>query len=553
MLNSISIKNFAIIEDLEVSFSPNMTVLTGETGAGKSILIDALSLLIGERSDFDKIRTGSSKAIIEGEFSINDNSLLKLISEKYGEDIIDSNTIIVTRTLDISGKSIIRVNGVQFPLSKLKGMMSILIDIHSQHQNLYILDEKNHLVLLDEFIGENKEKTEYIKAYEKYLNAKKELKTLENERILDNDISLIGSQIEELESAHIEVGEIASLEQEKERLMCFQKSVDAINAFLQLSDDDNGILTKMYLAKKELEHSGDEKLIEYSEKLNNLYYEMKDLSSNISFELDSFANSSSRLEEIDDRLYFLKRLVRKYHGDENDLLSLLNELQEKLYRIDHFERVFLEKRQEVDRLYLIAVDKAKALSSIRNEKALQLSALVDKELHDLSLNNGQFKINFDEEELSLTGEDKVTFLLTTNKGIAPSPLKNVASGGETSRIMLALKTIFGKLSHMETIIFDEIDTGVSGKVAMQVAHKMKEIASYCQVLVISHLPQVASIADHHYLVIKEVENEVTKSKVIELLDENEKIHEIAKLLSGSDVTKASLEAARELVKEGKNQ
>lgn len=553
MLNSISIKNFAIIEDLEVSFSPNMTVLTGETGAGKSILIDALSLLIGERSDFDKIRTGASKAIIEGEFSINDNSLLKSISEKYGEDIIDGNTIIVTRTLDISGRSIVRVNGVQFPLSKLKGMMSILIDIHSQHQNLYILDERNHLGLLDEFIGENEEKIDYIKAYEEYLNAKKELKTLENERILDNDVSLISSRIEELESAHIEVGEIASLEQEKERLMCFQKSIDAINAFLQLSEDDNGILTKMYLAKKELEHSGDEKLIEYSEKLSNLYYEMKDLSSNISFELDSFANSSSRLEEIDDRLYFLKRLVRKYQGDENDLLTLLNELQEKLYRIDHFERVFSEKSQEVDKLYLVAVNKAKALSSIRKEKALELSALVDKELHDLSLNNGQFIINFDKEEISLTGEDKVTFLLTTNKGLAPSPLKNVASGGETSRIMLALKTIFGKLSHMETIIFDEIDTGVSGKVAMQVAHKMKEIASYCQVLVISHLPQVASIADHHYLVIKEVENEVTKSKVIELLDENERIHEIAKLLSGSDVTKASLEAARELVKEGKEQ
>ncbi len=551
MLKSILIKNFAVIEDLDVSFSSNMTILTGETGAGKSILIDALSLLIGERSSFDKIRTGASKAIIEGEFSINNEILLKAMKEKYGEDIIENDTIVVSRTLDINGRSFIRVNGVQFPLSKLKAMMSELIDIHSQHQNLYILNEKNHLELLDEFMGERVEKTEYIKAYKEYLNAKNALKRLENEQLLNNDISLINEQIEELETAHIEVGEINSLEQEKERLMSCQKTISAINMFLQLSEDDNGILTKMYLAKKELERSSDEKLIEYSEKLNNLYYEMKDLSSNVSDELESFNNSSSRLEEIDDRLYLLKRLVRKYHGDENDLLSLLSDLQEKVYRIEHFERVFIEMEQEVNRLYEIAVKKAEALSSIRKETAAKLCELVDNELHDLSLNNGQFIVNFEKNELSIYGSDKVIFLLTTNKGLAPSPLKNVASGGETSRIMLALKTIFGRLSHMETIIFDEIDTGVSGRIAMQVAYKMKEIASYCQVLVISHLPQVASIADHHYLVIKEVENEITKSKIIELNDENERICEVAKLLSGSEITNASLEAAKELIKEGK--
>lgn len=551
MLNSISIKNFAVIEDLEVSFSSNMTILTGETGAGKSILIDALSLLIGERSSFDKIRTGASKAIIEGKFKINNETLLNLIIEKYGEDIVEDNTLVVSRTLDINGRSIVRVNGVQFPLTKLKTMMSLLIDIHSQHQNLFILDEKNHLGLLDEFMGDRIEKQEYIKAYEAYVNAKKELKSLENEQFLNNDTNLINEQIEEIESAHIEVGEIESLEQEKERLMYYQKSVDAINSFLKLSEDDNGILTKMYLAKKELERSGDEKLIEFSEKLNNLYYEMKDLSSSISYELETFENSSSRLEEIDDRLYLLKRLIRKYHGDESDLLSLLSELQERLFRIDHFERVFIEKKQEVTKLYEFALKKAKILSSIRKETANRLCELVDNELHDLSLINGQFIINFEEDDISINGIDKVIFLLTTNKGLLPSPLKSVASGGETSRIMLALKTIFGKLSHMETIIFDEIDTGVSGKVAMQVAHKMKEIASYCQVLVISHLPQVASIADHHYLVIKEVENDVTKSKIIELINENDRIREVAKLLSGSEITNASIEAAKELIKEGK--
>lgn len=551
MLNSISIKNFAVIEDLEVSFLSNMTILTGETGAGKSILIDALSLLIGERSSFDKIRTGASKAIIEGEFKINNETLLNLIVEKYGEDIVEDNTLVVSRTLDINGRSIVRVNGVQFPLTKLKAMMSLLIDIHSQHQNLFILDEKNHLGLLDEFMGDRVEKQEYIKAYEDYVNAKKELKRLENEQFSNNDVNSINEQIEEIESAHIEVGEIESLEQEKERLMYYKKSVDAINSFLKLSEDDNGILTKMYLAKKELERSGDEKLIEFSEKLNNLYYEMKDLSSNISYELETFENSSSRLEEIDDRLYLLKRLVRKYHGDENDLLSVLSELQERLYRIDHFERVYIEKKQEVTKLYEFALKKAKILSSIRKETANRLCELVDNELHDLSLINGQFIINFEEDDLSINGTDKAIFLLTTNKGLLPSPLKSVASGGETSRIMLALKTIFGKLSHMETIIFDEIDTGVSGKVAMQVAHKMKEIASYCQVLVISHLPQVASIADHHYLVIKEVENDITKSKIIELIDENDRIREVAKLLSGSEITNASIEAAKELIKEGK--
>lgn len=553
MLNSISIKNFAIIEDLDVSFSSNMTILTGETGAGKSILIDALSLLVGERSSFDKIRTGATKAIIEGEFIIKNPSLLKEISEKYGEDILDGNSLLVSRTLDISGRSVVRVNGVQFPLNKLKTMMSELIDIHSQHQNLLILDERKHLSLLDEYMGDSKEKKAYLEAFEAYKIAKKALKSLENDRISESDALIIKDQISELEAANIEIGEISRLEEEKERLMSSQKISDAIRTFLSLSEDEQGILTKMYLAKKELERSGDEKLIEYSEKLDNLYYEMKDLSSSIGYELETFMNSSYRLEEIDDRLYFLKRLVRKYRGDEEDLLSLLEDLKEKLYKVDHFERLYLEKEQEVTKLYNIAFRAGKALTEARKESASKLSAQVDQELHDLSLIHGQFIVNFEsEEQMTSSGLDKVYFLLTTNKGLAPSPLKNVASGGETSRIMLALKTIFGRLSHMETIIFDEVDTGVSGKVAMQVARKMKEIASYCQVLTISHLPQVASIADHHYLVIKEVENEITKSRIINLIDEEVRIHEIAKLLSGTDVTNASLEAARELIKEAKN-
>lgn len=552
MLHSISIKNFAIIEDLDITFSNNMTILTGETGAGKSIIIDALSLLIGERSDFDKIRVGAQKAIIEGEFSVKNTSFLLELSEKYGEDILDGNNLIVTRTLDINGRSVIRVNGVLLPLAKLKSIMANLIDIHSQHQNLYILDEKNHLTLLDSFIGENEEYKEFLIVYNEYKNAKKELKNLENFTLSESDALIIQDQIKELESADIKIGEIEELESEKERLMSSRRILDAINNFIRLCDDDEGALTKLFLAKKELERSHDEKLEEYAEKVENIYYTLKDINSSLQDELDSLANASYRLEEIDERLYFLKRLIKKYRSDEQEMLSLLEELKDKLYKIDHYQRLYNDQEYLVSSLYNVLLKKAEILSNKRKESALLLSSNIEKELHDLSLEYGKFEVKFTKSnEITSRGNDEVVFLLSTNKGVPVSNLKSVASGGETSRIMLALKTIFGRLSNMETIIFDEIDTGISGKVAMQVARKMKEIASYCQVLTISHLPQVAAIADHHYLVIKDVYGDVTKSKIIDLIDENDKIQEIAKLLSGSSLTEASLEAARELVKEAK--
>ena len=552
MLHSISIKNFAIIEDLDITFSNNMTILTGETGAGKSIIIDALSLLIGERSDFDKIRVGAQKAIIEGEFSVKNTSFLLELSEKYGEDILDGNNLIVTRTLDINGRSVIRVNGVLLPLAKLKSIMANLIDIHSQHQNLYILDEKNHLTLLDSFIGENEEYKEFLIVYNEYKNAKKELKNLENFTLSESDALIIQDQIKELESADIKIGEIEELENEKERLMSSRRILDAINNFIRLCDDDEGALTKLFLAKKELERSHDEKLEEYAEKVENIYYTLKDINSSLQDELDSLANASYRLEEIDERLYFLKRLIKKYRSDEQEMLSLLEELKDKLYKIDHYQRLYNDQEYLVSSLYNVLLKKAEILSNKRKESALLLSSNIEKELHDLSLEYGKFEVKFTKSnEITSRGNDEVVFLLSTNKGVPVSNLKSVASGGETSRIMLALKTIFGRLSNMETIIFDEIDTGISGKVAMQVARKMKEIASYCQVLTISHLPQVAAIADHHYLVIKDVYGDVTKSKIINLIDENDKIQEIAKLLSGSSLTEASLEAARELVKEAK--
>lgn len=552
MLHSISIKNFAIIEDLDITFSNNMTILTGETGAGKSIIIDALSLLIGERSDFDKIRVGAQKAIIEGEFSVKNTSFLLELSEKYGEDILDGNNLIVTRTLDINGRSVIRVNGVLLPLAKLKSIMANLIDIHSQHQNLYILDEKNHLTLLDSFIGENEEYKEFLIVYNEYKNAKKELKNLENFTLSESDALIIQDQIKELESADIKIGEIEELESEKERLMSSRRILDAINNFIRLCDDDEGALTKLFLAKKELERSHDEKLEEYAEKVENIYYTLKDINSSLQDELDSLANASYRLEEIDERLYFLKRLIKKYRSDEQEMLSLLEELKDKLYKIDHYQRLYNDQEYLVSSLYNVLLKKAEILSNKRKESALLLSSNIEKELHDLSLEYGKFEVKFTKSnEITSRGNDEVVFLLSTNKGVPVSNLKSVASGGETSRIMLALKTIFGRLSNMETIIFDEIDTGISGKVAMQVARKMKEIASYCQVLTISHLPQVAAIADHHYLLIKDVYGDVTKSKIIKLIDENDKIQEIAKLLSGSSLTEASLEAAKELVKEAK--
>ncbi len=546
MLTSLSIHNFAIIEDLDVSFYDQMSILTGETGAGKSILIDALSLLVGERSDFDKIREGATKAIIEGEFLITNQDLLAELASLYGEDLIEDNRLVISRVLDINGRSSIRLNGISLSLNKIKEIMNRVIDIHSQNQNLALLDEKNHLALLDAFIGENPLYEEYRLQYARYREEQQKLAKIAENRLNDHDIEILEQEIAELEQADIKCGEVADLESKKHDLMTAQKESSHLATFKELCDGDQGALTKLYLAKRELERSESSSTQELFERLNDLYYNLQDINNTINMELERGEDSVAMLQEIDERLFFIKRLMKKYGEDEEGLLSYLKAANERLYNCQHYEHLYQEQTKMVMNSYAQLQKAGLVLRSLRRQKADELSQSVIKEMHDLALENANFAIIFHENEVPHdNGMETVVFLISTNKGSRLLPLKQIASGGETSRIMLALKTVFSRYSALETIIFDEVDTGVSGRIAMHVARKMKEISSFVQVIAISHLPQVAAIADHHYYVQKYVENEMTKSS-IRLLQDEEIIPEIAKLLSGDEITDISLKAARAL-------
>ncbi len=549
MLVSLSIHNFAIIEDLDVSFFNNMSILTGETGAGKSILIDALSLLIGERSDFDKIREGANKAIIEGEFIIANTDIIKELKEKYGDDYFDDNHLLITRILDSSGRSFLRLNGLSISLTKIKDIMNRVIDIHSQNENLALLDDKMHLSLLDDFIGPNDIYKDFQCLYNEYLKEKEHLNELEKKRLNNDDMEILQNNITELKSANIVVGEINELEEEKHNLMILQKETQHLATFQSLSDGDQGFLTKLYLAKKELERSESNIIQEYYEQINDMYYSLQDISNDIARDLNNVEDSLVRLQDIDERLFYLKRLMKKYGEDEEGLLNYLKLAQEQVDTNQQFQRRYQEQESIVFKKEKELQTKAQELHELRAIKGQELEQLIEKEMHDLALENARFKVEIvTQESLNGQGLDQITFLISTNKGSRLLPLRQVASGGETSRIMLALKTVFSRFSALETIIFDEVDTGVSGRVAMHVARKMKEISKYVQVIAISHLPQVAAIADYHYYVEKIVDHEVTKSS-IRLLNEKEIIPEIAKLLSGDIVSDVSLKAASSLREE----
>ncbi len=548
MLVSLSIHNFAIIEDLDVQFTKDMSILTGETGAGKSILIDALSLLLGERSSFEKIRVGALKAQIEGEFEIQKEALLHHFQEIYGEDIIPDAHLNITRILDSNGRSSLRVNGVIFPISKAKEMMLSLIDIHSQNQNLLLLDEKNHLGLLDAFAHQHQPLDTYQIAYQEYLKEKEKEENFQKTCLTNEDIEEIQEQMKELEDANIEVGEIDQLEEERNRLLSLQKILESANHFQELIEGESGALTQLYLAKKELERSGDTTFLKFSEQIGDIYYALEDIQSNVTQEVDNLQGGENRLEFIDDRLYFLKRLVKKYQTDEEGLLTKKQELEEKLYQAEHFDTLYHEQKKKTQAAYQEVLRLGQALKDFRKQKAHELEQEIASELLDLALENASFKVEILDKEPSIDGLDRVRFLLSTNKGTPLMPLKMVASGGETSRVMLALKAVFCKLGTLETIIFDEIDTGVSGRVAMHVAKKMRQMSSWIQVIAISHLPQVAAASNHHYYVEKHVENDVTKSS-IRLLNEKERIEEIAKMISGEEITDSSKVLAKELMKE----
>ena len=543
MLKELTIKNFAIIEDLNISFNNGMSVFLGETGAGKSIIIDAFSLLLGERANNSKIRFGESRAFVEAVLEIKniDASL-----EEYKDE---GDLFTFTRIINSEGNNICKINGITVNISTLKNTLGKRVNLHSQHDLFYLLDSKYHLSLLDKFSSSeiNQIKEEYDKKYSEYVSKNDEFEKLKSMN-LNEDLDYLKYQLNEILEVDVQENEIEDLELEASRISKFSKLSTNVNNVITILDGDKGVNELLYEAKHYIGCVSDDPLFsEYESKIIEMYENCKDLSSCIKQSFNSLDIDESRMAYIEDRMYKINKLKRKYGNSFENIEKAKNDFQTKIDLFDNREYTLSKLETEIKELYDEVYCIAGKLSLKRKHTSEILEKQIEKELKDLYLDKTVFKVNFKDCELTKTGKDKVEFLISTNVGESLKPLSVVASGGETSRLTLGLNVVFNEVFDISLAIFDEVDSGVSGKVATSVGEKIKGLSRKYQTLVISHLPQVLSFADNFYYVYKKVENNKTKSYV-KVLDKNEKIYELAKILSGSDLPSDTfIENAKELL------
>lgn len=553
MLSELSIKNFAIIEALSISFEKGLTVLSGETGAGKSIIIDAIHLLVGGRGSAEFVRHGEDKAEIEGLFQIeNNNHPLHEKAQEFGIDV-EEGMVVLRRDISKSGKSVCRVNGKLVTISTLREIGGTLVDIHGQHEHQELMDETRHLSLLDQFGGEKVANalSEYIDIYHSYEKTVKRLKQLsENEQQMAHRLDLISFQLEEIQSANLKINEDEKLYEERKRLSNFEKIHEALNLSYTALQGDNKGLDWLGLAMSHLDEAAsiDSNYKEIAESTSNSFYLLEEVMRTLRNEMDDLEFDPERLNEIEDRLNEINQLKRKYGKTIEEILEYGAKIEEELETLQNKETHIEKLNKELSTIKKDLSVEARELSNIRQQFAGELTDLIHKELKELYMEKTVFEVRFVSNYDSFTsdGSDKVEFYISTNPGEPLKPLSKIASGGELSRIMLALKSIFSKHQGITSIIFDEVDTGVSGRVAQSIAEKIYNVSVDSQVLCISHLPQVAAMADTHLYIAKDIMDGRTRTSV-QKLDENEKVREIGRMISGVEITDLTREHAKELL------
>lgn len=541
MLKSLYIKNYAIIEELELSFSDGFTVFTGETGAGKSIIVGALSYLIKGKADPSVIRRGADKAIIEGIFSIEG-----YMKETLDEADIDyDDELIIRRVISADNHNSIKINQCSVTLAFLTSLFEEHIDIHSQKDSQYLLNKKNHLTLLDRYVKQEELFDQYRVSYREYKKADSQYKELLNNTYSERELEFYRFDLNELEEAKLDLEEEDDLLNKEKRYKSAEKYITTLNSAIEIFDGDAGIKEQLSTLIRGL-NLDDEVVNDVKDKIENIYYDLNDQTDRLKQILSSFGDEDLNIEYIEERLYTYSKLKRKHATDTQGLLDKLNELKEKIAFFDDREYVLAEKKKELDQLYQKALAKAKKIHEIRAEKAKALQEEVVRHANDLVLPNTVFEIVLNPVDLNSNGIDDVEFYVAMNKGEVPKPLKNAASGGEISRLMLALKAVFNAYSATSLAIFDEIDTGVSGKVALAIGQKISDIAKSTQVLCITHLAAVAACAKEHFYIYKNDEAGYTNTSVKQL-NQDEIINELA-MISTSENSKAALDAARQLYK-----
>lgn len=555
MLLELTIKNFAIIEKQVINFENGLTVLTGETGAGKSIIIDAIGILVGGRSSVEFIRHGKDKAEVEGFFSFdsaNHPAILKAI--EFDIDVAE-DTLIFRREISINGKSTCKINGKMVTLSTLKEIGRKVLDIHGQHEHQELMDSELHLTLLDKF-GFDKIKTffdAYQTAYLQYTKTFSELRKLnQDDQQLAQRLDLIQFQYDEITKSNLKHNEDELLQDEKTRLNNFEKIFSKMQgAYNALSGEAAG-LEAIGLAKRELESIGgySEEYNKIFEAISNAFYTLEDASYTIHSEMENFEFDAERLEAVENRLDELNNLKRKYGRTIEDVLDYFEKIEVEIVEIKNKESRLEQLNSQLILDEDVLQKNADQLTEVRKQCAQNLESLIHHELQDLYMEKAKFQVHFERTLPNKNGFDEIEFHITTNPGEPLKPLSKTASGGELSRIMLAIKNIFTKHQGITTIIFDEIDTGVSGRVAQAIAEKMYAISLESQVLCISHLPHVAAMADSQMFITKVHEDEITRTNVI-ILNEQDRIKEIAKMISGNNITSHTNDHIKEMLDQAK--
>ena len=539
MINHISIRNFAIIENTEIDFEDGLNIITGETGSGKSIVIEAISLALGSRADSAFVRFGADKAVVQ------------LAGELNGEEIV------ITREVSSAGKNLCRLNGQIVTLSELLVTCRKLADIHGQYDNQSLLNSDNHINLVDRFHSDEIDpiKEVFLQRYEEYTSVKSRLTALlatEAENLRKKDFYRF--EIDEIAAADLKPGEDEELEEKISLLQNSEKIYSAVEGTYELlNNNDNGLISALGTAMNSLQSiSGYSKeLNSISEDFSDLFYRLDDIAGNLRDIKDKVTFSPYELDDAISRLNTIDGLKRKYGPSIDDILAYMNRISEELFNIDNFDSLKIKLSAETEDAREKLKEQAEILTKARKRSAAELEKSIEKELKDLNFDSAQLSIDFKElPTMGPNGNDLIEIMISTNRGEPLKPLAKIASGGEISRIMLAIKNITGTYDSIPTMIFDEIDAGISGITASIVGRKLKEIAEHHQIICITHLPQIAACGQSHYRIYKEVNNEKTYTRVDKLKD-SEAVDEIARLLGGENITDTTRKSAIELLNKAK--
>ena len=548
MLQTLYIENIAVIEKSAIDFSSGLNVLTGETGAGKSIIIDAINAIMGQRTSRDIIRTGASSAFVSAQFD-NVNAAVRRKLEEFGFES-DEDELLLQRTLSASGKSTCKINGRPATAAMLREIAAGLINIHGQHESYELFSPETHIDYIDRYGRLIPALEDYKEKYKRYLILQKKLNEAnsdESSRL--SEIDLLSFQSKELFDADIQIGEEEALDSERSALMNFEKLSSLLNrAHMLLSGEDNSGCELVDMAANAMQNAANYSADyeEISNTLTDVYYNLRDCAELVSDALDNLESDPERLEEIEERLDLINRLTRKYNCTADELPALAEQMQSRLEELLNYDR----NRDELIAACKAAREEAEqsalALSNNRRKTAAEFAEKVKAEMSFLNMPNVELVPYFEESALSPKGMDKMELLISANPGETPRPVAKIASGGELSRMMLAIKTVLAGTDTVDTLIFDEVDTGISGSAAEKVGLKLREVSSVCQVLCATHQAQIAALADHHYLIKKQVEQGRTFTEV-QPLDYDGRVNELARIIGGVNITDAARSHAEDML------